>query len=66
MSKTMTVITMYVYHDGIDDTEILSTAQYFSENIETSLWDQCDTDEGEDVTVPSEQVTVTTAPFKVE
>tara|TARA_R110001583_G_scaffold11984_4_gene53406 strand:- start:2139 stop:2336 length:198 start_codon:yes stop_codon:yes gene_type:complete len=65
MSKTMTVITMYVYHDGIDDTEILSTARYFSENIETSLWDGLEEDEGE-VTVPVEQVTVATAPFKVE
>ena len=63
--KNMTQITMYVYHDGIDDERILSVAQFFSENMETSLWDDLLEDEGE-VTIPTEHVTVQTAPFKVE
>ena len=62
MSKTMTIVTMYVYHDGIDDEEILSTAQYYAEHIEEGLHDDTEIE----VDIPQGHVTVHTAPFKVE
>ena len=62
MSKTMTVITMYVYHDGIDDTEILESAQFGADTIAHSLIDDTDTE----VDIPEGHVRVHTAPFKVE
>ena len=60
--KTVTVITMRAYHDGLTDEEVLSNAQYWSEKMEEALFDDTDVE----VTIPSEQVTVATAPFKVE
>ena len=62
MSKTMTVITMYVYHDGIDDTEILDAAQFGADTIAHGLIDDTDSE----VDIPLDQVTVHTAPFKIE
>ena len=60
--KTATLITIMVYHDGISDSEILQAAQYFADNIADGLYD----DTGIEVTIPTKQVTVATAPFKVE
>ena len=60
--KALTQITMMVYHDGIDDEEILSTAKHFADSIMLALWDEHEIE----VTIPEKNVSVTTAPFKVE
>ena len=63
MSKTMTIVTMYVYHDEVPDDEILEAARFFTGNIEDVLMD--DNTEA-NVYIPDEYVAVHTAPFKVE
>jgi len=62
MSKTMTIVTMYVYHDGIDDGEILEAARFFTDTLEDALHD----DTGIEIDIPHKYVAVHTAPFKVE
>lgn len=61
--KTITQITMTVYHDGIDDDEIRKTAQDVADYIEECL--HHDTG-GIEVDIPRKYVTVNTIPFKVE
>jgi len=60
--KKLTLITMYVYHDGIDDEDILEAARQWSGAIEDGLHD----DTAIEISIPIKYVTVHTAPFKVE
>lgn len=60
MTTTQVIIT--VYHEDIDDSELLDSALYWAEKIQQSLED----DHNVEVNIPPEAVTVHTAPFKVE
>ena len=41
-NKKVTMVCMLVEHEGLDDSDILSAIQYWSENMETSLEDDND------------------------
>ena len=60
----LTQVTFKVYHNGtLDDESVLSAAQYWLDNMETSLDD--DNPDAE-VLIPSQEVVVHTTPFDVE
>ena len=59
--KTITQITITLYHDGITDEEIVEAAKYFAELMEEALLEDTDIENS----VPENGVTVHTASFKV-
>ena len=60
----LTQVTFNLYHNGtLDDSQVLSTAQYYLENMEMSLDDDYPDAE---VSLPESEVAVRTAPFDIE
>ena len=58
----MTQVTITVYHEDIDDSDLLDAVLYWAEKMQHSLEDDLNVE----VNIPPETVAVHTAPFKVE